>query len=661
MSLTFLNPLLLFGFAAAILPVLIHRITQRKVVVRRFSAVHLLLQSQRITAKPQRLKHLLLLILRILAVVIIVFLMARPVLIRPGFAALSEDGATVLILDNTLSMGFDEDRGRRYDMAKKAAEEALKDFQGRVTLILTANARDGREWPWMKPEEALKKMESLPLSFDRGNTAFAFESAYRRLKQLKRLPTKQIIVISDMARNDWQHLDLTVLKTIPDADVTFFRIGGPGRDANFRIKAVNLTDGDMIAGVSNRLAVTVSNLSEQKVARLVKVKLSGITVHQKTIDLESGRDKTVFFDLIADSPGWIDGEVTLSPDRLPADDRFYFSLNVRDKVKILIVDSAPERSLKAGESYYLSSALRPGGLEKSPFMTGVITEQELALQNPESYDVLFLLNVARPDLSLLTSVLDMGKPVFLFLGDRIVPEAYNRFSLAPWKIRERIDGGDGAEKINLMGSIPEALKVLRPLKNSLSGASFHTYFRLGGSGEKLLVLSSGDPLLIASDAGKSKLFLFASGADIDWNDLPLTAAYLPFVQGLVKQAVGLTGTSLPPGVEVGAAFGQNDRAMQLTGVPGGPGIYQIHDSTGELRRGVNPPRAESDLIKIEEGELKKKFGATDVKVLEYEEADLKSLHGGKQSLWPPLLILLMAVLALEMVLANGIGVTGFRR
>src|SRR4030043_25191 len=116
MSLTFLNPFFLFGLAAGILPILIHRLTQRKAILRKFSAVRLLLQSQRVTAKPQRLKHLLLLALRILAVLGIVFMMARPVLTRSGVAGLRGGGAKVIILDNSLSMGFREQKGERYDL-----------------------------------------------------------------------------------------------------------------------------------------------------------------------------------------------------------------------------------------------------------------------------------------------------------------------------------------------------------------------------------------------------------------------------------------------------------------------------------------------------------------------------------------------------------------
>ncbi len=126
MNLSFLNPFFLFGLAAGILPILIHRLTQRKAIPRKFSAVRLLLQSQRVTARPQRLKHLLLLALRVLAVLGIVFMMARPVLTRPGIATLPSEGAKVIILDNSLSMGFREQKGERYGLAKKAARERIQ-------------------------------------------------------------------------------------------------------------------------------------------------------------------------------------------------------------------------------------------------------------------------------------------------------------------------------------------------------------------------------------------------------------------------------------------------------------------------------------------------------------------------------------------------------
>lgn len=657
MTLTLLNPLILFGLAATILPILIHRITRKKISERKFSAVHLLLQSQRIAAKPQRLKHLLLLALRILAVVIVVFLMARPILLRTGFAALLKNGAKVLILDNSMSMGYLEDRGRRYDLAKRAAMEAVEDFGGRVSLIPTVDAGNRGEFQWMKPGKVPMALEGVPLSFGRSQTASAFKAAYQRLKDLK-IP-KQILVLSDLARGDWEGLDVTRFGNVSDAEVTFIRIGAPGKDPNVSVKEVGLAGGEIFAGVPAGLEVTVSNLSDQKGKALIQVYLSGIKIDQKSIDLLPGEEKKTLFELLINKPGWIDGEVRLSSDRLHADDVFYFPLNVKEKVRVLVVDGDPKTSLRSSESYFLVSALRPGGMEGSPFLTRVITESELGKVDPGSYDTLFLLNVPSPDFSRLASFMDMGKPVFIFLGDRIIPEAYNRFTLAPWQIGELIDLGEGGEKMTQIEPGQIETRFLSRLQGSLKRASVQTYYRIDGNAETLLTLKSKDPLLLETTVGKSKLFVFASSADIAWNDISLNAAYVPLIQGLVKEAVGVTESGLPEGMAVGDPFREKVRPLRVKGHEGEPGIIQFHVASGEMRRGVNTPYEESNLSKVSEEELDKKFGAIDVKVVDYKEGGLKDLQGGRSELWPFLLLLLLAVLAVEMIIANGIPV--FRR
>ena len=584
----------------------------------------------------------------------LVFMIARPVLIRQGFAALRSAGAKVVLLDNSLSMGFREERGERYDLAKRAAREALKGFQGQVAVIPTVDAqgRQNKGFRWMKPEEASEELETLPLSFGKGDINVALSLAYRQLRDLK--ISKQLLIVSDMAHGDWEGLDLSKLGILSDADILFLRIGSPDRDPNFCIKSVSLSEGEAVVGVPSRLEVTVSNLSNTAGATLIQLYLSGTKVDQKSIELQAGEDGKAYFELNLQKSGWIDGEVRLSEDRLPSDNVFYFPLKVREKVKVLVLDGDPKTSLKASESYYLVNALCPGGLEGSPFVVRVITEGEMLSIDLRPYDAIFLLNVGRPQPSRLTSFLETGRPVFIFLGDRVSPEGYNSFSFLPWRIGPVRDVGQRPEEIAQVDHGHESLRFFSRGEASLKGANFRRYFRIEGSINNLLALGNHDPLLVEANIGKSKLLMFASSADQDWNDLPLKAAYLPLIQGLLKEAVGLAGSSLPAGLRVGEPFKEQVGPVQIEGPPEGPGIYQFSLPSGEVRRGVNVPYEESDLAKLTEDELKKKFGAIDVKVVEYKEGALNDLQAGRKELWPFLLVFLMGILVVEMVIANRI-------
>ncbi len=659
MNLSFLNPLFLFGLAAGIIPVLIHRLTKRNALSRKFSAVRLLLRSQQVMARPQRLKQLLLLALRVLAVLSLVCLIARPVLTRPGFLTKASVAAKIVILDNSLSMGYQEDGGERFGLAKRAAREMIEETKGKVLLIPTSlirgrsNERNGTRW--LTPNEALQELDRIHLSFGRGDLASALDLAYRKLKELK--TPGEILVVSDMTRGDWEGFNLSrVGKISGETAVTFIRIGGVDRDSNMAIKEVKVAEGEAVVGVPLRLEASVSNFSDQPGSTLAGLYLSGTKRDQKSMALKAGEEGKVYFEASFERPGWVNGEIVLSGDRLPYDDRFYFPLKIRDKIKVLVVDGDPRTSLRAGESYYLVNALHPGEAVDSPFSIRVITENEFGGHDLRPYDVFFLLDVARPQASKLTSVLESGKPVFLFLGDRVVSEEYNSIPLFPWRIRGVMDPGTSKpEKIARIENGRDSLKPFSgPAGESLKKASFYRYFKIEGSKKDLLSLGSRDPLLAEADLGKGKLFLFTSSANLAWNDLPLKAAYLPLIQGLAKESAGLSRESLPKGRRIGESFEEKDRPVQMIGPEGGPGIYQVSLPTEETRYGVNPPPEESDLGKVTPEEVKKRFGTIEVKVVEYKEGTLGRVHGGKRELWPFLLGFLLVVLAVEMAVANGV-------
>jgi len=650
-NLIFFNPLFLAGLAAAVVPILIHRITRRRAVVRRFAAVRLLVQSQLVTARPQRLKNFLLLALRILAVAAVVLMIARPVLVRPGLATLAENGARVLIVDNSLSMGFQEDGGSRFALAQKAAAQVLKGFGGRVAILPTVRLPGAPDEGWRTAADAAAALVGLKLSAGRGRPLAALQRACRLLQDLN--VRRQILVFSDLARSDWEGFDAGRLGVVPDADLLFFKFGGPERDPNARLDTVRLVKGELVAGERASLAAALSNLSDKAAVLPVQLYLDGARVDQKSIALEPGASGTVFFDVLPEETGWKNAEVRLAPDRLAADDTFYVALNVHAKLRVLLVDGDPGAALRESESYYLANALRPGGMEGTPFLTRVVTAAELQQTDLESFDVLCLLNVARPDFSRAAAFLQAGRPVFIFLGNRVEPEAYNRFALAPWRIEAPV-ARNAAEKGIGIERIASALPFPAELAADLKSASFDAYYPVAGSAAELLTLKGGSPLLLAADVGQSRLYLFTSSADLDWNDLALKAAYLPLIHGLLKAAAGLAGTSLAAGGLADEPFGAEAAPVQLAGAPGAAGIYRFSRSGREYRQGLNTAPQESNLVKLTPAELQKKFGRIQTVVVPYGPDTPGHLRGGRTELWPLIVGFLLLVLAAEMVAGNDV-------
>src|SRR5438552_18644180 len=102
---SFVHPLLLGGLLLVCIPVLIHLIMQQKPKHLPFPAFRFLLQKQRTNQRRLRLRHLLLLALRMLLVTAICLALARPKLFsnRLGIGS-DRPGAAVLLLYASYSL-----------------------------------------------------------------------------------------------------------------------------------------------------------------------------------------------------------------------------------------------------------------------------------------------------------------------------------------------------------------------------------------------------------------------------------------------------------------------------------------------------------------------------------------------------------------------------
>jgi len=441
-----------------------------------------------------------------------------------------------------------------------------------------------------------------------------------------------------------------------ETGITVLRIGGSRRDPNAAIKEVRLTEGEAVAGTSSRLEATLVNYSDGPVSSKVSLFLAGMKQNQKNLELKAGEEGKISFDAFFEKPGWVDGELRLGGDFLPLDDSFYFGLNVKEKVRVLIVDGDPKRALKASESYYLVNALSPGRGEEMPFLPRVVTEQEWGSLELRSFDALFLLNAARAQGSRMASFLESGKPVFIFMGDQVIPGEYNRIPLFPWRLRE-IQEKEGL-KSQRIGQIDFAHEALKGFSlgggESLRSALFRRYLRLEGTARNLLTLENGAPLLSQAEVGKGRLYVFASSADLDWNDLPLKGGYLPLIHGLLKEATAIGKDSSPRS----GRFGRNPAGkippLQIRGPQGGLGVYKFFEEEGESWQGLNFPLEESNLAKMTEAEVGRKFESLPVKVAQFKEGGAADLRGGRKEVWPHLLGFLLIILTVEMALAGKI-------
>lgn len=140
----FLNPLLLWGLLAAAVPIAIHLLNRRRHKTIQWAAMQFLLKATRESRGKKKLRHILILTCRALAIAALVFAAARPVISGLiGWGGGSID-TVVLVLDRSASMEAKPDDGlnsRRQIVIDKVRDAMTNLGSPRLVLIDSASKK----------------------------------------------------------------------------------------------------------------------------------------------------------------------------------------------------------------------------------------------------------------------------------------------------------------------------------------------------------------------------------------------------------------------------------------------------------------------------------------------------------------------------------------
>jgi hypothetical protein len=199
----FLNPLFLFGLAAAAIPVLIHLFTRRKPREVRFPSLEFLAEVNQSEIRRLRLKQWLLLALRTLAVALLAMAMARPSM-KGGASGRGAAASTlVALVDVSGSMGAPDAEGRPLTAtARRVVESLLATLGPADELLLVPYDRTVHplsEKPLADAARLRAAAQALTPTASATDHAAALELAGRALAQSRAL-NRELFWISDFQR-----------------------------------------------------------------------------------------------------------------------------------------------------------------------------------------------------------------------------------------------------------------------------------------------------------------------------------------------------------------------------------------------------------------------------------------------------------------------------
>ncbi len=683
---SFLAPAFLVGLLAIAVPVLIHLIQRERLRTVEFPSLMFLRRIPYQSVRRRRIRHWLLLAMRVAALGLIVAAFARPFVRGRQAAAQSSSSAreVVVLLDRSYSMGY----GAHWDRARRAAGDVVRSLAGtdRVTLVLFGTSAEMAVRSTTDRAPVLAAIESAQIGAGATRFGPALKLAQSVLTE-SRLGHREVVLVSDFQRAGWKRED--ALNLPPGTAFKPISVAEP-RTTNVVLLATSLTRGSFAGQERLTVAASLGNRGSTPVHPSVSLEVEGRTVQTEEVDLGADGSGSVTFAPITLPSQGTRGTVRVGKDLLTQDNAAHFVAAPAQSISTLIVER-PDAGRDA--SLYLRRAL---GVGRAP----VFDLKVVSLNQLRDDDWLGRQVVVLNDVPLSTTLaartrrfVESGGGLLAVFGDRASWPDEGASALVG-KIGPSVDRVSG--QLGSLASLDYSHPVFEvfgaPRSGDFSVARFFRYrgLTMADGAAVLARYDDGGVALAESTLGRGRVMIWTSTLDNSWNDLVVKPVFLPFAHLLVRhlahfeerppfsivgQVVDLSAFGAPSTPSPARKAAPAGKAFEMALTPSGrrialaegdhPGVlelteegfYELHSQSDGSDRTVslaaNVDTAESDLTSVDPQELAAALtGRGRSEVPAAETAEQPEDMERRQTFWWYLLLAGLLLLAAETIVSN---------
>jgi hypothetical protein len=558
---SFLHPEFLWLAPLLAIPVLIHLLNRVRYRRVRWAAIDFLITSERRAVRRARLRQILLMALRTLLLAAALGVLLQPVL-RGGIAELLGGSRQVAVLvDASASMSATDASGRAFDRARKIVGEALPSLAAGVKVTGGPFAA-GWQSPFREPVQDRRAVASLIDSAELTGGAADVPRAIRSAAEtLGRSGGGTLWLLTDLHASDWRADDAGAWESArraleaagrPRIVITDL---APKVESNFSISNLRTSPAFLLENDTPRLTATVELHGKSGGVTNVSLFFDGKLVDSRAVRFDAPGRSDVVFHLPRVSAGAHAGRLELSPDAVPADDRFYFVLHAGNRVPLLVVDGAPSSMPFAGAADFLALAAQPPAIDEGtrlPFSVKKITDRDLAGTDLGGFVAVILADVARLDDASRRSLRDyvsQGGLLILFPGPHTDVAAWSpdASGFPGFAFRNLVEAEEG-KAIKVTWTLPTSPVTATLPAEGLDRVAIRKLFRLelnvaqppvalvatsppvarhvAPVPQVLATTDGGDPFLVSAAVGRGKVYAFAVSSQEDFSNLPFTPVLL---------------------------------------------------------------------------------------------------------------------------------------
>ncbi len=660
----FLSPWFLLGLLGVGLPIWLHLLKQHKTIPLPFSSLMFFEKRTQSSVKHKRLKHLLLLALRLALLILLALLFAGPYIMQKPSTTNNGKRNVVIAVDHSFSMR----QGGQLDKAKQDASSLAASLGANARAEVLAVGMHSRAMSQMvsDPGQIRGAIDAISASDERSDYS-ELGRAVRAISEAERVPV-EVHFFTD-AQQTSMPANFSDLAMPADARLTVHRTRDTAKP-NWTVETVT-APGRIFDTKKVRVQATIAGFSTPAAKKQVKFIANGKTLDSKTVDLSANGRASVEFVSFDGNYGFNKCEIRIEPtDDFSSDDVFRFAVERADPRRVLFIHS----DLDTRSALYYRSALEAAG--SGNFVMDVVSTGQASNLTLEKFAFVVLSDsgpLAQGFEESLRRYVMGGGAVFMTLG---------RASVASSKMPLTGDPLDGTRTAQRSGdrfftiTWTDATNPVIAKSAGLDRVKFFQLVNVKGEGWRHMARASdGGWILAEKQMGEGRVMVLASALDNVANDLPLHPTFLPLVEQSARLLARETesATSLPVGaplelrtarerptsVEVLDPDGKRVLSLEesvkaLTVNLDREGFYEIRRAQGRQSMvAVNAPRLESNLALVPQETLALWENKGQTGTVSAGQATTPDFEKPQPvSYWRPILVLLLLAVLAESFIAG---------
>lgn len=358
-SMEFLYPGFLFALAALAVPVIIHLFNFRRFKKIPFTNVRFLRDIKQQTRAQNKLRHLLTLLARLLALAFLVLAFAQPFIPADEEAVTTEKQTVSVFVDNSFSMEGESEAGPMIEVAKNRALDIAAAYDATDRFILLTQDFEGRHSRPVSRGVFTEAVQEIDLSPKSRNLEEILTRQRDLLLNAEHTTRPKAYIISDFQKSRYDFSRLPA-----DSAVDIFPMHLERNDlSNLYIDSVWFDAPVRKLNESDLVNVRVVNAGDERVENIpVRLEINGVQRAVASVDAEKGEKVVATLEYVHESSGLQKATAVIKDSPVTYDDTYYFSYDVFEEIKILGVrnsleGSDPLRNVFSSDSVYAYSTV----------------------------------------------------------------------------------------------------------------------------------------------------------------------------------------------------------------------------------------------------------------------------------------------------------------